>query len=275
MSLVADGFLLGTHQPGWLNHVEVPLFVSDVRLRNYVNLPRAVAPWALDSGGFSELAATGTWTVTPKEYVERVRRYRDEIGLMRWAAPQDWMCEQQIIHGGVVNGMRFAGTGLSVAEHQRRTVLNYAELLDLDADLGFIPVVQGRPDGPGGPDCHLRCLELYEKLLGLDLTDAAQFPVVGVGSVCRIQATPLAGQILTSLHDAGLRTMHGFGFKVLGLEQFGHLLASADSLAWSFDARRSAPLPGHDIKHINCANCPTYALQWRAQLLDRLGSNDG
>jgi hypothetical protein len=26
-------FLLGTHQPGWLRHAPVPLFVSDTRLR--------------------------------------------------------------------------------------------------------------------------------------------------------------------------------------------------------------------------------------------------
>ena len=124
-------FFLGTHQPGWLNHVGVPLFVSDTRLRVYKRLPRAVAPWACDSGGFSELQRHGRWTVPPREYVARVRRYRDEIGHLAWAAPQDWMCEPIIINGGVVNGHRFAGTHLSVAEHQRRTVLNFLHLRDL------------------------------------------------------------------------------------------------------------------------------------------------
>jgi hypothetical protein len=267
---VPSGFYLGTHQPGWLNHAGVPLFVSDIRLRKYVTLPVAAAPWALDSGGFSELAATGDWTVSPREYVERARRYRDEVGLLQWAAPQDWMCEPQIIHGGVVNGQRFAGTGLSVAEHQRRTVINYAQLREFAPDLNIVPVIQGDPDNPGGPGNHLRCLELYDELLGVDLTDASRYPTVGIGSVCRIQATPLAGQILQGLHAAGLRTMHGFGFKVLGLMQFDHLLRTKDTMAWSYDARRRPPLPGHDIKHINCANCLVFAKQWRIRLLDRL-----
>ncbi len=34
-------------------------------------------------------------------------RYRDEIGCLLWAAPQDWMCEPWIT----------AKTGLTVAEH--------------------------------------------------------------------------------------------------------------------------------------------------------------
>ena len=80
-------FLLGAHQPGWLARARVPLFVCDVRLRVYKTLPRAAAPWALDSGGFSELQNKGTWTVGPREYADRVRRYRDLL----WAAPQDWM----------------------------------------------------------------------------------------------------------------------------------------------------------------------------------------
>ncbi len=62
-------FLLGTHQPGWLGRPEiaagrVPLFVSDRRLRVYRQLPRAAAPWAADSGGFTELQKYGRWTVT-------------------------------------------------------------------------------------------------------------------------------------------------------------------------------------------------------------------
>lgn len=44
-------------------------------------------------------------------------------------------------------------------------------------------------------------------------------------------------------------------------------MASADSLAWSYDARRSAPLPGHAARHKNCANCRDYALAWRGRVL--------
>jgi len=118
----------------------------------------------------------------PGEYVARLRRYRDEIGHLMWAAPQDWMCEPIIINGGVVNGQRFAGTHLSVTEHQRRTVANYARLRDLAPDLPIIPVVQGST-----PDEYRRCQDLYWSMLRLDLSTA---PRVGVGSICRRQGTP-------------------------------------------------------------------------------------
>jgi hypothetical protein len=53
-----------------------------------------------------------------------VRRYRDEIGCLDWAAPQDWMCEPFIL----------AKTGLSVREY-RRTVASYLRLTELAPDL--------------------------------------------------------------------------------------------------------------------------------------------
>lgn len=252
-------FLLGTHQPGWLGHAGVPLFVSDTRLRRYKTLPRAVASVSYDSGGFTELQRFGEWTVDPRDYVARLRRYRDEIGRMLWAAPQDWMCEPLIINGGTVNGQRFVGTHLTVEEHQRRTVLNYLHLRDLAPDLNIIPVVQG-----DGPDAHRRCVDLYWTLGRVDLTEQ---PLVGVGSVCRLQATSTAGRILAALHRRGVTRLHGFGFKTLGLIAHGHRLISADSLAWSVDARRiGTPLPGC-TRHRNCANCLRYALRWRTTVL--------
>jgi hypothetical protein len=87
--------------------------------------------------------------------------------------------------------------------------------------------------------------------------------------VCRRQGTVEAGRILTALHEAGLRRLHGFGVKTLGLAAFGQLLISADSMAWSVDARRrGSPLAGC-TRHRNCANCLRYALAWRADLLRR------
>lgn len=48
-------FWLGTHKTGWLERTDVPLFISRRRLVERVTLPRARGPWALDSGGFTEL----------------------------------------------------------------------------------------------------------------------------------------------------------------------------------------------------------------------------
>ena len=269
-------FYLGTHQPQWLANDrcrDVPLFVSRRTLTQRRTLPRAVTRWALDSGGFTELQLHGRWTLTAREYVAEVRRFRDEVGLLEWAAPQDWMCEPIVLQGGdAARGVRFAGTGLSVEEHQKRTVQNFVELRALAPDLPFIPVLQG-----WAVYDYWRCEEMYAAA-GVDLKAE---PIVGVGTVCRRQGTNAATLILRSLAKSGLR-LHGFGFKVLGLRESVDDLASADSLAWSDTARRSDPLPGHDkpgdgrrTGHINCANCLDYALAWRTDLLDGLTRRRG
>jgi hypothetical protein len=243
-------FFLGTHLPHWLrlDDVSVPLFISDRRLRRYRTLPRATGLWALDSGGFTELSRHGDWNYgpTPAAYVARIRRYRDEIGHLAWAAPQDWMCEARIV----------ARTGLTVVEHQRRTVDNYLHLRELAPDLPIIPVVQGDT-----PSAYLRCVDRYHRA-GVDLTRAR---LVGVGSICRRQSTTQVGDILPGLHRLGVTRLHGFGVKTAGLARYGHLLASADSMAWSAEARRRPALPG--CRHRNCANCHRYALTWRHRVV--------
>lgn len=240
-------FWLGTHEPAWLTRLRVPLFVSHRRLARRRSMPRAIGPWALDSGGFTELSLHGAWRTTQEEYVEAVLRYRDEVGNLAWAAPMDWMCEPIML----------ATTGLSVREHQERTVTNYLDLRNLGP---FIPVLQG-----WSLDDYLRCLELYAEA-GVDL---AALPLVGIGSVCRRQHTAEIGAIVGELSGRGLR-LHGFGVKKTGLAQYGEGLASADSMAWSFRARRSPPLPG--CTHKSCSNCDRFALRWRDELLALAGS---
>lgn len=228
-------FYLGAHMPRWLERLKVPLFVSRRRLVTYKQLPRAAAPWALDSGGFTELSSFGRWTLSPEEYVEEVHRYRDEVGGMEWAAIQDWMCEPWIIQK----------TGLSVEEHQRRTLANYERLLVLAPALPWTPVLQGwsRPD-------YLRHLAWY-RAAGHRLE---RLPVVGVGSVCRRQASNEAGAIVRELAYEGLR-LHGFGFKINAfVAGFHRYLASSDSMAWSAAARREPRLEGCSHRG-NCANC--------------------
>jgi hypothetical protein len=241
-------FFLGTHQPGWLRTSSVPLFVSDRRLRTYKTLPKATARWALDSGGFTELSAHGSWDhgPSPREYAARVRRYHDEVGRLAWAAPQDWMCEPWIL----------SKTGMSLHEHQVRTVDNYLLLRSIAPDLPFVPVLQG-----WRLDDYLACVGLYTGA-GIDLSAES---VVGLGSVCRRQATGQAVAIIGALRAAGVTRLHGFGFKVLGLRRCGHALTSADSMAWSIEARRTAPLPG--CRHKNCQNCRVYAHLWRHRVL--------
>ncbi|MGR6997271.1 deazapurine DNA modification protein DpdA family protein [Yinghuangia aomiensis] len=117
------------------------------------------------------------------------------------------MCEPIVINGGTIGPITFTGTGLSVAEHQHRTVANLLELAVART---------GNAVGPGPPRLtladYLRCVDLYQQA-GVDLTAE---PLVGLGSVCRRQATDEATRIVTTLAGLGLR-LHGFGFKTLGL----------------------------------------------------------
>lgn len=242
----------------WLK-LPVPLFVSRRRLARVARLPRAECTWAMDSGGFTELQMYGRWTLTPADYVAEVRRYRDEIGRLEWVAPQDWMCEPIVLTGGVVKGNTFTGTGLSVAEHQRRTVANLLELRASAPDVPWTPVLQGWT-----ADDYLRCWALYDAA-GVDL---AREPLVGVGSVCRRESTSEVQAIFERLQPLRL---HGFGLKARGLARSAHLLASADSMAWSY-AARGKHLCGraHARGGKSCANCLDWALEWRRRLLPSL-----
>jgi hypothetical protein len=252
-------FYLTTHKRHWVRVTSVPLFLKSEHFTQARTLPVALGPYAVDSGGFTELQKHGQWTRSPRQYVTDLRRIWEGVGPFDWAAPQDWMCEPIVIAGGQAGPNRFAGTGLSVAEHQRRTVANFLELRSMAPDLPIIPVLQGWELSD-----YERCLNLYQGA-GIDLT---QEPTVGLGSVCRRQSTREGAAIVTTLASYGLR-LHGFGFKTLGLEQVGHLLASADSLAWSTHARYRPPMPGHTT-HKNCANCLPYALKWRTRVLEAL-----
>ena len=263
-------FYLGTHQPQWLADERcegVPLFVSRRTIGQRKTLPAATTDFALDSGGFTELQMHGRWTVSTDDYAVEVQRFRRVYGArLQWAAPQDWMCEPIVIAGGAAaRGVKFAGTGLSVEEHQRRTVANFVDLRRALGEI-VIPVLQGWTITD-----YWRCEDMY-RAAGVDL---AQEPTVGIGSVCRRQNTGEATRILASL--VPLR-IHGFGFKKEGIARAHPLLVSADSMAWSDTARRGVLLPGHDapgdgrrLGHKNCANCLDYALQWRRELLAVLG----
>ncbi len=237
-------FYLGTHEVNWLTNEVGPLFISHRRLALRKNLPRAATRWALDSGGFSELELHGRWVTTSTEYVEATRRYAADIGMLDWAAPMDWMCEPKML----------ARTGLTVEDHQRRTIANFLELRERAPELPYIPVIQGwtRAD-------YEQCVTLYEAE-GVNLRQEAR---VGIGSVCRRQGTPEVAEIVWALADAGL-SLHGFGVKSRGIANVAGALASADSMAWSYRARRDEPLPG--CQHQRCSNCIRYAERWRDRL---------
>lgn len=239
-------FWLGTHEPAWLSRTSVPLFVSVHRLGRLKRLPRALGPLAIDSGGYSTLSRPPyRWTFTPEEYVAEVRRI-SKVGRIEWVAPMDWMCEPWILEN----------TGKSILEHQFLTIMNVVKLRELAPEIPWAPVLQGWQ-----LDDFLRHADGYAAA-GINLEHEH---IVGVGSVCRRQATDDAEKIFAGLSRLRLR-MHGFGFKKQGLVRVAEYLDSSDSLAWSFDARRlRRPVCGGT--HKNCANCLVYALRWRVDVL--------
>ncbi|MEV6227889.1 ATP-binding cassette domain-containing protein [Saccharopolyspora shandongensis] len=56
------------------------------------------------------------------------------------------------------------------------------------------------------------------------------------------------------------------------MRDYGSHLHSADSMAWSYAARRSPRLPGCTA-HKNCANCPRFAFHWRERVLASLAGH--
>lgn len=247
-------FYLGTHVIAHMAQTCVPLFVSRRRLAE-CKRPRSICKWALDSGGFTELSMYGRWLTSPGQYAAQARWWYDNVPGMQWAAVQDWMCEPFII----------AKTGLDVATHQRLTIQSYLRLRELQPTVPWVPVLQGY-----APREYVNHLREYEEW-GVDLR---ALPRVGVGSVCRRQSTDVtaAVAIIRELHGAGIR-IHAFGFKVTGLMQCAHLLASSDSMAWSFQGRMSMDSRGQTggVKRCahrkNPAHCLDCALLWRERLL--------
>jgi hypothetical protein len=241
-------FYLGTHIPGWLGLTDVPLFLSRRRLAFVKRLPRARGPYSIDSGGYSELSMFGKWRTSPEQYVDEVRRFVAEIGPPDFVAIQDWMCEP---------GIREL-TGLTVEGHQARTIESYLTLRNLAPEIPWCAVLQGHSWGD-----HERHLTLYEHA-GVDLRVA---PVVGIGSVCRRSGSLRTSLLLRWLAQDGLK-MHAFGVKSSGLVNAADVLASADSLAWSYQARRNPPLP--ECRHARCSSCFRFACEWRSALLAKL-----
>lgn len=214
----------------------------------------------VDSGGFTELNKHGKWTIPARAYAAGVQRLSAQLGTVVWAAIQDWMCEPWIIHGGSPpgGGKPAPGTGLSIQEHQIRTVASLLELRALAPDVWWIPVVQGYEI-----EDYLDCVDLYEEA-GIDLRLE---PLVGVGSVCRRQSTDEIGDLLRVLFDQGLTRLHGFGVKAEGLIKHGHLLTSADSLAWARRGMKATRDEGiRDPWGGNLASSQWFAERWRLRM---------
>lgn len=210
-------FFTGLHQPSDARHFDA-VFVSVNRLRRRKGA-FAVGDWIMDSGAFTELSTHGHYRHGVAEYAAEIRRWKDNGHLLA-AVSQDWMCEPWIVEK----------TGLSVAEHQRLTIERYDALLAEETGVYVLPVLQGFE-----PADYARHVEAY----GPRLAPGAW---VGVGSVCKRNGDPraVAAVLLAIRRLRPDLLLHGFGLKTTALAHplVRSLLHTADSMAWSFAARR-------------------------------------
>lgn len=213
-------FYVGLHQPSdaW-RFPDAMISVKRLDARRGWFTPPSRG-WMLDSGAFSEIAAHGDYRASPERYAAQVVRWW-HLGRMVSATSQDYMCEPSIL----------ARTGLSVADHQRLTIDRYDTLRALiPASIYLMPVIQGYT-----PDEYAACLTAY----GDRLTPGMW---TGVGSVCKRNGQPEAiAAVLRAIKAARPDLqLHGFGCKQTALKSADvrAMLHSADSMAWSYSARR-------------------------------------
>jgi hypothetical protein len=210
-------FYVGLHQPSDAPHVE-RAFISINRVRGRKK-PVPSKDWILDSGAFREIEQFGGYRHEAEEYAVEVNRLAVINPAMTVAVSQDWMCEPFMLER----------TGLSVEEHQRRTIERYDALLPL-VNVYLMPVLQGY-----SLQSYLDHIDQYGERLKPGM-------YVGVGSVCKRngdvrQIEAILSAIMRKRPDLRL---HGFGLKTtaLGSGVVRDCLYSADSMAWSFAARR-------------------------------------
>lgn len=211
-------FFTGLHQPSDAKHFDAA-FVSVKRLAKRKS-GFAVGEWIMDSGAFTTILTHGGYPESVEVYAAEIKRWAQNGNLLA-AVSQDFMCEQHMLKI----------TGKTIPDHQQLTIERYDALMQCDVGGVYIlPVLQGY-----SPEDYVRHIEMY----GDRLKPGAW---VGVGSVCKRNGDPRAiEQVLMAIKKArpDLR-LHGFGLKSTALSSWivRELLHTADSMAWSFAARK-------------------------------------
>lgn len=210
-------FYPGLHMPSMAQRFERCMVSVNVLWRRRSDF--AVGDWMLDSGAFTEITTHGGYRYGVEAYAEQIRRWK-RCGRLLSATTQDYMTEPFVLRI----------TGKTVAEHQALTIERYDALLAQDTGVYILPVLQGYR-----PAEYVDHVRQYGQRLGPDSW-------VGVGSVCKRNADRGAiERVLNAIKSErpDLR-LHGFGLKTTALESsmVRELLWSADSMAWSFAARK-------------------------------------
>ena len=213
-------FFTGLHHPSDAGKVAAGFIsVHALKRRTLMRMP-ATWPWILDSGAFSTLLMHGCYPEPPHIYAAAIRRWAS-FGDLQAAVSQDYMCEPEMLER----------TGFTVADHQYLTVSRYDRIRHAGTDqIYLMPVLQGY--APGDYVEHIR--QYGDRLVPGMWT--------GVGSLCKRNADVAAIEdVLLAVHKARPDLLlHGFGVKTTALQSglVRDLLYSADSMAWSYHARK-------------------------------------
>lgn len=211
-------FFVGLHQPADAQHFD-RAFISINRVRGRQK-PVPAAEWILDSGAFREIEKFGKYRHSPAEYAAEVNRLATINPGLSAAVSQDYMCEAYMLEK----------TGLTIADHQRLTIERYDALLPLIPNVYLMPVLQGY-----SLKSYLDHIDQYGDRLKPGM-------YVGVGSVCKRNGDVRQIEAILSAIKRKRRDLylHGFGIKTTALSSgvVRDCLHSADSMAWSFAARR-------------------------------------
>lgn len=210
-------FFVGLHQPHVAGNFD-SAFISVNVIRNRKS-PFPANDWIMDSGAFTTIFKHGGYPEPVSAYADQIRRWKDNGNLLA-AVAQDYMCEADMLKR----------TGLTVADHQRLTIERYDALLAEDTGVYIMPVLQGYASRE-----YVDHIRQYGERLKPGMW-------VGVGSVCKRNSNPMAiWRVLDSIkaERPDLR-LHGFGVKKTSLEVtlIRDMLYTADSMAWSFAARK-------------------------------------
>lgn len=216
-------FFVGLHQPSDAKSFD-RAFISVNRVRTRKKAIGA-GQWIMDSGAFTEIATHGRYRSSVDDYAAVINRWSAQDPRLIAAVSQDYMCEPVILQK----------TGMTIDQHQRLTIERYDALRALVRSVYVMPVLQGFDTAD-----YVRHLEDY----GDRIPPGAW---VGVGSVCK-RNTEL--QTIRLILAAILRCrpdllLHAFGLKTTALADgtIREMLHTADSMAWSFGARRRGENP--------------------------------
>jgi hypothetical protein len=209
-------------QEAWLGKAWGPVLIEAGRFEaSWPRKHRKVGMYLSEprEATFSMIRDHGCWIRTAAEHVAFTRRAMAALRTVKHVATMDWMCEPVMI----------ARTGLSVIEHQRRTIESFIRLRHMAPEVPWLPTLQGHTI-----DDYLRCIDMFEAA-GVDLEAE---PLIGLGSVCRRSGTLELVAVIAAIlrYRPGLR-LHGFGVKSTGTLLSCLDLRSVDSEAWSTRGR--------------------------------------